>query len=645
MSSISLLIQSLGWALLHSIWQGALVFVGMYIVIKALGKRLSRLKYILSYASLLFLFAWFISTCLAEWQKMQSVSFLLQEPGAMKNFTVNVSASAGDHPRSIMSLVVNAIEHFLPLVTYIYFIGLGIMLMRFTMGIWQMRSIRQKGIVPSDDHWRHLLSGLQIRLNLTKPVKLLFSDYVNIPMMVGTLKPVILLPFTALNDLTTDQIEAILLHELAHIKRYDYMLNIFQTAIETLMFFNPFVWLLSSIVKREREHCCDDIVVAHTRQPLLYAHALTTLETTRINSGKLAMAAVGEKNQLFNRIKRITEMNKSSLNYGYLLLVLLIAIALIISVSRFSPATAQTKKAKNSTQSDTTSTTVRTKKITIIDDNGNKSEYDSYDEMSEKDRKKLKDALGDNIKIPGFNDGDNNTNKTYKPAQTKKIKRVVYTDNDTTIDLTKVAHDALASFNWEQLMNLVDLSVLNNVEKSIKDAEKIASDPKMKKEIQEQIEKARKEIEKAKEEMRKAREQMKEAKIELDENSNVFDFSNNASATTNNSSSTSTITTTKTGKTTTTQTINFGSGKYTITTDEFEAMINEMQSDGLLTKSDGYTVKKKDGNLFIDGIKQSEEVYKKYKHYLQGANVSITGDENNMNVKSDNLRMEISHHN
>jgi beta-lactamase regulating signal transducer with metallopeptidase domain len=110
-------------------------------------------------------------------------------------------------------------------------------------------------------------------------------------------------------ELGPEGLEAILLHELAHISRADYLINIFQSAIETLLFFNPFVWRMSSVIRREREHCCDDLVVAFTEQPLAYARALSSL--ARQHAAPLpaiALAATGQQPLLFNRIKRIIEM-------------------------------------------------------------------------------------------------------------------------------------------------------------------------------------------------------------------------------------------------------------------------------------------------------------------------------------------------
>lgn len=113
------------------------------------------------------------------------------------------------------------------------------------------------------------------------------------------------------------------MHELAHIKRNDYLINILQTIVETILFFNPFVWLISAIIRREREHCCDDLVLLHTREPLNYATALAALASYPGNASGLLVAASGQSYPLFHRIKRILEMKKNPFSYSRMVAAIL----------------------------------------------------------------------------------------------------------------------------------------------------------------------------------------------------------------------------------------------------------------------------------------------------------------------------------
>ena len=149
------------------------------------------------------------------------------------------------------------LENYFPLLMLIYSLGLAFMLCRLLINIVQLRGLRKQGTIIPEMQLTDLVTLLQQQFGITRPVQLFLSTRINVPMMLGTLKPIILLPVATINHLTTEQVEAILLHELAHIKRHDYLLNIFQTVAETVLFFNPFVWLLSGIIRREREHCCD----------------------------------------------------------------------------------------------------------------------------------------------------------------------------------------------------------------------------------------------------------------------------------------------------------------------------------------------------------------------------------------------------
>ncbi|HEX2523296.1 MAG TPA: M56 family metallopeptidase [Terriglobia bacterium] len=146
---------------------------------------------------------------------------------------------------------------------------------------------------------RRLCEQLQVR----QTVLLFESARIQVPTVIGWLRPVILLPASALTGLTTPQLEAILAHELAHIRRHDYLVNLLQTAVETLLFYHPAVWWVSKQVRLEREHCCDDLAVSVQGDVLAYARALAELETRRTNEPQLAMAATG--GSLLTHIERL----------------------------------------------------------------------------------------------------------------------------------------------------------------------------------------------------------------------------------------------------------------------------------------------------------------------------------------------------
>src|SRR5213076_1329469 len=140
------------------------------------------------------------------------------------------------------------------------------------------------------------------------------TTLVDVPMVVGWLRPAILLPVAALASLSTTQIEAILAHELAHIRRHDYAVNVLQAIVETLLFYHPAVWWLSNRIRVEREHCCDDVAVALFGNPLQYARALTRFEELRLDPAHALLAANG--GSLLTRIRRLVGAHGESANWS-----------------------------------------------------------------------------------------------------------------------------------------------------------------------------------------------------------------------------------------------------------------------------------------------------------------------------------------
>jgi len=161
--------------------------------------------------------------------------------------------------------------------------------------------------------------------------------------MVGYFKPLILLPFSLSSYLSAAEIEAIILHELAHIKRNDYLVNLLQQTMSVLLFFNPFAQLIDRAINRERENSCDDIVILATNKPLVYAHALLKLEQTRKHEWQLALAATGKKHHLLNRIERIMKTKQNIGNSRHILFAILLLCASITGLAWLNPTLANNK--------------------------------------------------------------------------------------------------------------------------------------------------------------------------------------------------------------------------------------------------------------------------------------------------------------
>ena len=153
------------------------------------------------------------------------------------------------------------------------------------------------------DFWQQRLNLLARRLHLSRPVTLLESCLARVPVVIGYIRPVILMPVGLLTGMPAGQLESILLHELAHIRRYDYLVNLLQTSVEGLLFYHPAVWWISGVIRTEREHCCDDLAVSLSGDAREYATALATLEQCRWDAAETALAATG--GNIVKRIRRL----------------------------------------------------------------------------------------------------------------------------------------------------------------------------------------------------------------------------------------------------------------------------------------------------------------------------------------------------
>lgn len=353
------LVRALGWSILHAIWQAFFVYACLKVVLKLWPMASARIKYNLSFFALTGIFAWFLITFYQQLQAISATRQLVVQYSAT-DLALLAGQPAAPYPgQAKMALLFPSLELCFPILVTLYLAGMLIMAIKLASDLLQLHRIRTTMVEPMGEAWEKHLHKLMAQLQLSRKVQLLLSRYVQVPVMLGFLKPVILLPVAMVNNLSEEQLEAILLHELAHVKRNDYLLNIFQSVVETILFFNPFVWLISRIIRQEREHCCDDLVIAGTVQPLHYARALVALEEYRLNSNPLAMAAADDKQHLFYRIKRIMEMKTKHLNYSQKLMAVLIIATALVSIAWLNPAKGKSQDQKQHQEKAAADTSIR----------------------------------------------------------------------------------------------------------------------------------------------------------------------------------------------------------------------------------------------------------------------------------------------
>jgi beta-lactamase regulating signal transducer with metallopeptidase domain len=181
--------------------------------------------------------------------------------------------------------------------------GVAILTLRLVAGWLWVQRLRSHSTAAAPAAWEQIAARLSKRLHIVRPIRLLESALVEVPTVIGWLRPVVLLPVSAMTGMGTQQLEAILAHELAHIRRHDYLVNLLQTLVETLLFYHPAVWWLSRRIRVERENCCDDLAVSLCGDPYAYARALADLEELRADSSRLVLAATG--GSLIYRVRRL----------------------------------------------------------------------------------------------------------------------------------------------------------------------------------------------------------------------------------------------------------------------------------------------------------------------------------------------------
>lgn len=305
------LLKAISWTLVHTIWQGFILAFLAGIVILTTKKATSVLRYnLLSVLFLLFIVVVGF-TFNYEYQNENEAHLTVNFSENLKSvFTIQ----DGSVSNSFSTLIVDFLNANANTIVLIWFIVFCLKCFSITTNLSHIYRIRNYRNQPVSDYWKERLETLSQNIHLNKHIILLESQLVKVPSVTGFFKPIILLPIGMLSQLPQDQVEAILLHELAHIRRKDYFVNLLQSFVEIVFFFNPGVLWLSSLIKEERENCCDDIAVSVTKCKAKFVHALVSFQEYNMKNNELIMGFGGKKNHLLNRAKRIIHNDTKSLN-------------------------------------------------------------------------------------------------------------------------------------------------------------------------------------------------------------------------------------------------------------------------------------------------------------------------------------------
>lgn len=296
-------LQAICRTFLHSIWQGMIAAALAGIILWATRRSSARTRYNLL-GSLLLLTL--LASCITFYTELRPTAAAIADITGTD--IVAASAVLPSHPGEQVINYINTHADWLMMIWALVFL---LKCFRLSGGFYHIYRIRRVHIQPVPTAWEDTLKRLSHSLKIRKAVQLLESGIAKTPLTIGFFKPVIFLPLGLLAQLPADQVETILLHELAHIRRRDYFLNILQSFAETIFFFNPaFLWI-SARLREEREACCDDVVVAHTPHKATYFHALVAFEEQTALGTSLQIGLGSTRNHLLHRVKRmLTRENK-----------------------------------------------------------------------------------------------------------------------------------------------------------------------------------------------------------------------------------------------------------------------------------------------------------------------------------------------
>lgn len=637
------LIPAFGWALLHSFWQAFFIFACLRLVLLIWPQASSSIKYNLSYISLTGIFTWFSVTLIQQLyavRKVKEAAQIMIETGVRQTAALEVPVVYKGQAE--LTGMFPSLEMWFPLLIAVYVAGVAVMTIKLVLDLLQLQQIKQKQVLPIDVAWEKHLERLAAQLRIPRRVKLLISQHIGVPVMIGFLKPVILMPIAMFNNLTAEQLEAILLHELAHVKRNDYLLNIFQSIVETILFFNPFIWWISKNIRLEREHCCDDLVIASKVQPLHYAKALVALEEYRLTVNAMAMAAADNKQHLFHRIKRIMEMKTKNINYTQKLLAVMIIAVGLVSIAWLNPSARNKEEKKDVVVKSAAISAPIALAIAVPamthavrmahqyqdtvpaekrEDKEIERNAEAHAKASLEAAKAGMEAASEAMKNIDWEKINSEVSNAMKNVDWEKINKEV-DKAMKSIDWNKINAEIKAGLKETEHIDpkLIEESIRVGLESARSAMSAISTDEikrdmlearaTAKKEYKEAMETARKEMRRAQEEMRHAQiaqkqhldalhkhqAQLRHQQLVLKENDIQLEKTN-------------------------------------AITKKYHSLIDRMSADKLINVDEGYTIEKKDGVLTVNGIAQPADVMRKYADLLDKTkNLTIQGKKEHLNI-------------
>lgn len=338
------LVLALGWALIHSLWIGTLLAGLVRVGYAFVSVDKAAQRYHLALVGMLAMLAsaggvfWYYLQHYRERMAVLASSEVSTLTGTSLSW--EAPSLTGESGAWSFADFIQGLEVYLPFLVLIWLAGAAIMALRLTGSWWYLHRLTRRGVrTPGPDHLERF-AELCYKMGIKRKVRLLLSEQISEPLTLRHLKPIVLLPVGLLTQLSPEQVEVILLHELAHVKRWDYLVNWLQSVLELLFFYHPAVWWLSARVRESREHCCDDLVLhAGGQRRMLYAQTLTQVSAYSLNlKTKLAMSFSGNKHSFTFRVKRLFGQAEAGLKWKQSMLPGMLAMMFVLLLLVNAPA-------------------------------------------------------------------------------------------------------------------------------------------------------------------------------------------------------------------------------------------------------------------------------------------------------------------
>ncbi|GAA3986666.1 M56 family metallopeptidase [Mucilaginibacter dorajii] len=306
---------ALSHMLLHSLWQGVILAVITGLILVFTRRATAAKRYQLMIAVLMLFALTTAATFIWEINQGSSRSATVGVNAPQETSLVfQTTSPTGITQGSWVDAGINYFNSHTQVIALVWFLAVLARSLQLLTGLQGLYYLRRRSLVKVGEYWEQRVAQLAQRLGIKQIIGIAESGLAKVPMVIGHLKPLILIPAGLLTALPPAEIEAILVHELAHIRRRDYLVNLLQSLIEIIFFFNPAVLWLSALIRTERENCCDDIAVNQTSSKMNYIRALVSCQEYQLSAPAYAMAFPGRHDKLVDRVKRMVSGRNHTLN-------------------------------------------------------------------------------------------------------------------------------------------------------------------------------------------------------------------------------------------------------------------------------------------------------------------------------------------